>query len=738
MFHPKSRNWRRNFRNCIFWKLSVKEEWARSIKPGKKSLDRVVALKILPPGIGDDAAFAGRFAQEARALAKLNHPGIVTIYDFGRADGLYFFLMEFVDGVNLRQLLANGRVSPREALAIVPQICDALQYAHDQGIVHRDVKPENLLLDRQGRVKVADFGLAKLIGAPPTSPADAGILGATPSNLTEGRAIGTPQYMAPEQLEKPQEVDHRADIFSLGVVFYELLTGQLPAGNFAPPSRKVTIDARLDEVVLRALEKEPELRYQQAKEVKTKIDTITSTPPVPSSDTANRRTFAWLSFGFLLAGILGCPLLIAFNAYDGAVLTFGGLTLALAFIFGLVSWRERLGRIVALVVSGLVLLPAVSIPVVYEVKRTSHANQARAQEASARRQLLQSLQANEALLERNSTTNNVLVQKNLQAIEKVREELIRLEGVPEVESVVVSKDRAVVKERSFHGEGMIITFGDITNRWQAGSPYLDSMFDITLESGWFAHGVNWVVKLRHGPNWSYRLDGPFGSMLGKIVFQAGTPAPEADGSYVIGEFQPETGAPLPIAARLIKDDSGKSSQTKAMVNFDDTNSTDMERDTEVIRIRLRHAQSELARLTQLSAGAISEEDLQEAKDKVELLKVQLDGNKTNVTRVKLAAAQRTLDRLTILWSTGQITREEVEEARGKVEILKAEMAGDPVRVAEVKLNVAQRALDAASQQYRMGLGVKSAVEDAQAEVDVLKEELKAAQAAQSRRTNSLK
>ena len=159
-------------------------------KARQKQLNRIVALKILPPGIGQDPAFADRFAREAQAMARLNHPGIVTIYDFGHAqsmagvpaaqvegedktpsaagaagtpDSLYYFIMEFVDGVNLRQLMHAGRVAPREALAIVPQICDALQYAHDQGIVHRDIKPENILLDRQGRVKVADFGLAKLV-----------------------------------------------------------------------------------------------------------------------------------------------------------------------------------------------------------------------------------------------------------------------------------------------------------------------------------------------------------------------------------------------------------------------------------------------------------------------------------------------------------------------------------------------------------------------------------------------
>jgi len=137
-------------------------------KARQKALDRVVALKILPPGIGSDPAFADRFTREARAMAKLNHSGIVTVHDFGETGGLYYFVMEFVDGVTLRQLLHSGRVSPREALAIVPQICDALQYAHDQGLVHRDIKPENILLDRQGRVKVADFGLAKLVGAEAT------------------------------------------------------------------------------------------------------------------------------------------------------------------------------------------------------------------------------------------------------------------------------------------------------------------------------------------------------------------------------------------------------------------------------------------------------------------------------------------------------------------------------------------------------------------------------------------
>jgi len=263
-------------------------------KARQKQLDRLVALKILPPGIGKDPAFAGRFAREAKALAKLNHPGIVTLYEFGETSGQFYFLMEFVDGVNLRQLLAGSRVSAREALAIVPQICDALQYAHDQGIVHRDIKPENLLLDRRGRVKVADFGLAKIVneaGAATTGSRglqpDDGARGATrpTSDLTDaGKVMGTPQYMSPEQITAPGEVDHRADIYALGVVFYQMLTGELPGKKIEAPSKKVLIDVRLDEVVLRALEKKPELRYQQASVLKTQVETIAETPLPENGD----------------------------------------------------------------------------------------------------------------------------------------------------------------------------------------------------------------------------------------------------------------------------------------------------------------------------------------------------------------------------------------------------------------------------------------------------------------------
>src|SRR5580658_10470692 len=297
-------------------------------KARQPALDRLVALKILPPQAAGGPGFAERFNREARALARLSHPNIVAVHEFGQAGGSPYFIMEFVDGLTLRQLEQAGRLAPGEALRIVPQICEALQFAHDEGIVHRDIKPENILIDKKGRVKIADFGIAKIIGGGPDG-----------AGMTETRhALGTPHYMAPEQMEKPQTVDHRADIFSLGVVFYEMLTGQLPLGRFAPPSRKVEIDARLDEVVLRALEHEPELRYQQAGHVKTQIDTISSTPSTPAAPAANRRVFAWMSLGFLVTGLLGLPLIVAIRpGGDQGALVFSGLCVVLALILGNIS-----------------------------------------------------------------------------------------------------------------------------------------------------------------------------------------------------------------------------------------------------------------------------------------------------------------------------------------------------------------------------------------------------------------
>ncbi len=237
-------------------------------KARQPGLDRLVAVKILPPEAGRDPAFAERFAREARAMARLSHPHIVNVFDFGQTDGQFFLVMEYVDGVNLRAAIRASSVSPKAALKIVTQVCDALQYAHDEGVVHRDIKPENILLDKRGRVKIADFGLAKLLGA---EGAAVGLTGTQ-------QVMGTLRYMAPEQMVGSRNVDHRADIYSLGVVFYELLTGEVPMGRFQAPSAKVQVDVRIDDVVLKSLEREPERRYQHASEVKSEVESIASDP----------------------------------------------------------------------------------------------------------------------------------------------------------------------------------------------------------------------------------------------------------------------------------------------------------------------------------------------------------------------------------------------------------------------------------------------------------------------------
>lgn len=249
-------------------------------KARQPQLDRRVALKVLPQTLASDPAFAERFQREARFLARLNHPNIVTVYDFGQSSDYCYLLLEYVDGVNLRQAMQAGRFAAREALAIVPKICEALQFAHEKGVLHRDIKPENILLDSQGRVKLADFGIAKLMVEPGDRPSDV--------TLTQsGSRLGTAHYMAPEQVEHPGDVDHRADIYSLGVIFYELLTGELPLGRFAAPSEKSDTDARVDAIVFRALAKEREFRQQSVSEVKTQIEGLADQPTSARNSTAS-------------------------------------------------------------------------------------------------------------------------------------------------------------------------------------------------------------------------------------------------------------------------------------------------------------------------------------------------------------------------------------------------------------------------------------------------------------------
>jgi serine/threonine protein kinase len=278
-------------------------------KARQPQLDRIVALKILPPLDALSPDFVARFTREARSLAKLNHPNIVHVHDFGETGGLYYIIMEYVDGANLRQLLESRRLTPAEALAIVPKICDALEYAHEEGLVHRDIKPENLLIDKRGRVRIADFGLAKLLRRE-----------ALDLSLTlSGMSLGTIRYMAPEQMDRPDTVDHRADIYSLGVVIYEMLTGELPVGRFDLPSQKAPVDARLDQIVLHALERDVDRRYQHASEVRTDVERVSATPasvvpktPTPDSGIKSPHAISEHPRRHFLQAILSLLFLITF------------------------------------------------------------------------------------------------------------------------------------------------------------------------------------------------------------------------------------------------------------------------------------------------------------------------------------------------------------------------------------------------------------------------------------------
>jgi len=225
-------------------------------------LRRRVALKVLRPDRSEAQGFSERFAREARLLAALQHPNVLTLLEFGTATDpqqltrLHWHTTEYIDGQNLRSLLGAGPVAPSQVNDIMQQIFAGLQHAHAQGIVHRDLKPDNLLLDRTGVVKIADFGLARSM-----NPENASLY------FTQTRQVtGTPQYMAPEQLTGKSETDVRTDVYSLAVLCYELLTGELPLGRFAPPSAKAPISAQIDSVLLKAMSSNPADRFQSVSE----------------------------------------------------------------------------------------------------------------------------------------------------------------------------------------------------------------------------------------------------------------------------------------------------------------------------------------------------------------------------------------------------------------------------------------------------------------------------------------
>ncbi|HYO53197.1 serine/threonine-protein kinase [Archangium sp.] len=229
-------------------------------KATQLSLGRIVAVKLLSQQLAQDESFVARFQKEAAALATLHHPHIVAIVDKGSTASTYYLVMEFVDGPSLREWMRTPHEDPLEVLRVMLQICRAIEYAHGRGVIHRDLKPENILFDVQAGVipKVTDFGLASFLEDTSTRFA-----------LTSTHvAMGTLSYMAPEQRVDAKNADGRADIFALGLILYEMLVGELPAGHFEPPSRrKPGLDPRLDGIIERCLKQLPADRYANVSEL---------------------------------------------------------------------------------------------------------------------------------------------------------------------------------------------------------------------------------------------------------------------------------------------------------------------------------------------------------------------------------------------------------------------------------------------------------------------------------------
>lgn len=229
----------------------------------QRSLDRMVAIKILPREFSTDEAFRAGFESEAKAMAKLNHPNLISVYDFGEADGMLFIIMEYVVGKSLFHSANGLAVDQSKTLSIVADICRGLAHAHENGILHRDIKPSNILLDANAHPKIGDFGLAR----------------ALEREIQEGEQIfGTPGYTAPEVLEPPFSIDQRADIYSVGVMLHELLTGKLPDADSRPASQICGCTQRLDAVILRALHSNPNFRYRSASELADDLEQISNTP----------------------------------------------------------------------------------------------------------------------------------------------------------------------------------------------------------------------------------------------------------------------------------------------------------------------------------------------------------------------------------------------------------------------------------------------------------------------------
>ena len=269
----------------------------------QRHLEREVALKILPPDIGDEE-FRSRFSLEAKAMARLNHPNLAQLYDFGEAEGLLWMAQEWIDGPTFYARFQEGPLSEGEAVALVCQVCDGLSYAHRHAIVHRDVKPENIMWNSDGVVKMTDFGLARATQSGPSHL----------RNEQEGRFL-TWEYAAPEMFDVNSDIDHRADIFALGVLAYEGLTGKRPSGEYQPPSEiQPSLRGRFDTVVAKAMQRDRNNRYDDCEEFKREFEDAATRPRELEGESLRKKSN--LVPVFTLAGAI-----IVFAAVVGLAIT---------------------------------------------------------------------------------------------------------------------------------------------------------------------------------------------------------------------------------------------------------------------------------------------------------------------------------------------------------------------------------------------------------------------------------
>jgi len=697
-------------------------------KARQKSLNRLVALKLLAPERVQDARFAERFAREAQALAQLNHPNIVTIYDFGQAGGFYFLLMEFVDGVNLRQLLATRKLEPAEALTIVPPICEALQYAHDHGIVHCDIKPENLLLDKNGRAKIADFGIARMMGA-------------APSQTTE--IAGTPQYMAPEQ--RGEKADHRSDIYSLGVVLYELLTGELPGDKLQAPSRKVLIDVRLDEIVLRALQRTPELRYQTAAEFRTQVETVISDPGAPPRPRAANAPPQMIKVG---TTTVTTPERL--GTFEGQLFHYRTKSHLMLDDRQLSFSRARTGAITIIPLSAILDLslgryPGIMNPAGINFISVTY------DEGGVTKRLF--FTPSEGFFGFPSQVN-LLVREWFEGIQAATvaatgraprttpaEEL----GVPSGSIALLALFAALVIPGGLLAIGLLRASGV-----KLGWPWVIVLGIVA--AGLLSPFALALLGRRRRGNGTQRS----GLLTAVVVVLAVVGAIVGLGVLIVGlaitAYIPRRGAEVAQQAEASRELSKarlELARLKAQYGPADARAQAQERkvaameekqalppvvitepwlepvyadpviSADVLRIRLKQAETELDRITKLRAdNLVSEEFMNHAKFTVELLKAELSGDPTQVAKVKLNQAELELDRVSKLQAEKLVSEEVMNQAKFNVELRRAEVAGDRAKAARVQLARAEDAFQQASKLREQNLISESDYNQRKAELEL--------------------